>query len=222
MQLLNLQSFDVPGHPASERARKQKQEAAPSFTAAELEAAKQEARRQGYEEGMHAGIASAKHEATETERRLQQALEHVAQQCDALHQSYTRHLAEQQPVMQQLAATIARKLAEHALKHAPLSEIEGLLQQTLPLLVDQPSLTITVPASLDAALKEKIHALAAEAKVTIAGDERMSAGDARIAWKNGSVERNAAAIWQQVETILGVHAVTVPPPLRGGGKGEGD
>jgi flagellar biosynthesis/type III secretory pathway protein FliH len=207
---INMQPFEFYAFEENKprKAREQK------FSLADVEAAKHVARQEGYGEGAKAAADQARTEAVLREQSLNEVTRVLAAQCASLLGAYQEYMAQHIPAMTRLATQIARKVCRHALEHAPLKEIEGMVQETAPLLMSQPEIHITVHASLAAPLQDRIYrVLNADPKkvaIKISGEAGLGMQDCRISWKDGDAARDTQKLWQQVENLLEAHVGKMP------------
>lgn len=180
---------------------------APVFTAAELEAARTDARNEGYE----AGLAEA---ATRHEAALGQAAEALTVQLAAFRTDARQH-AEQQATMaaRLLLDTLAALFPALCAKHGP-AEARALCVAILPGVLDEPRITLSVHSAWASLLVQHVEELDPQlaARTKVVATDTMSPGDVRIAWAHGAAGRDAAGLWQRVASVLVEAGVLTPEP----------
>jgi len=175
----------------------------PTFSAAELEAARAEAWQAG-SDAASAAAAAADHAV------IRRAVTTAAEQLAAAHHELL-DLAEQS------AATIARLLLgslgvvlpELAARYGE-AELQGIIRIVVPGLFKEPAVTLRINPSHCATVAREIERLDPDlaARLQIVPTETIPAGDARIAWRNGGATRDAAALWQQVAATLALSGLS--------------
>ena len=165
------------------------------YSAEEVEAIKTQA----YEDGESSEMARA---ANLTERTISQLASTVQQALQSLDQDAFR--AKQQAF--QLAITSAGKLAQHALRQYPFTEIEPLIEECLANAPTQSRIMITAPEEVRSVLEERIQDLAQtyqiEGRICIQVDPNMPPGDCKIEWDEGGVARSLDEIEQMIADIV--------------------
>lgn len=164
---------------------------------AELDAAR--------EEGMRAGAAQ---ERATSERLQAEALTLISQRLEAIAQQQAAAIEGLSKEAIALALVVARKVATHLISQQPSVEIEGLFADCLQQLIDEPRIAVRVPDALLDGLKGRIEEISAgcgfEGKVVLLADPSLSASDCTLEWADGGAERNAEAIWSDIETRIGI------------------
>jgi len=169
----------------------------PSFSAAELTAAREAAWQDGQAEGMQQAAAS---EAAATRQVLAAIAEQLAEERAAA--------AER---AQSSAETIARLLLDSLAATFPAlcarygdAEVRAIIHAVLPALRQETAITVRAHPRTTAAATQEIARLDPDlaAHVQMLDCDGMQPGDVRIAWRNGSAARDAAALWQQVADVL--------------------
>ena len=183
-------------------AKKAAEEAAPApptFSEAELAAARAEAHAQGREEGL-------KEQADAIERRIMELLDAVNTRLGELFAMEIAAGEDRTRNAVGVAVTIVRKMFPHLQDQWGLKEVEDLVTRTLSEIAEEPKVTVTVhPDAIDA-LKARIDAIATETRfegeIDIQTDDLLDPSDCRMAWSRGGVEREAAALWQHIDEII--------------------
>jgi flagellar biosynthesis/type III secretory pathway protein FliH len=169
----------------------------PVYSAGDLAAAREAAWQDGREAGLKAAAAS---DAAATHRATQALVEQFAAECDA-----AASRAEQS------AETIARLLLDSLAATFPAlcarygdAEVRSIVRSVLPALSQEPTVTVRAHPRTARAVRQEIARLDPDiaAHIETVECDAMLPGDVRIAWRNGSATRDAAALWQQVAEIL--------------------
>jgi len=169
----------------------------PLFTAAELYAARDEAARESRDATL-AEIDATGRAAT----RL--ALTEIARQITAARADIVS-IAEQssQAIARLLVNCFATALPALSARHGP-AEVAAVLRHILPILHNEPKITIRVNTHLVEALTKEFHSADADlaARLRLIPTDAVALGDARITWENGAATRDTATLWTQIENIL--------------------
>jgi len=104
------------------------------------------------------------------------------------------------------AFAMARKLAGHALEHAPQGEVERALREAVHQAVGEPRVMLRANPRVIAALKERLaeiaHEEGFEGRIVPAEDPSMAAADCRIEWRGAGAERRTADIEQSLGELI--------------------
>jgi flagellar assembly protein FliH len=177
-----------------------------TFSEAEVEAAKKAA----YEEGLAAGKQQGYQQAQSEEQATQQALEKhtaaLAQNITTLQNEWKALVDSQQAALRELACGIAKQVCESLLEDQPTALFEDLAKRCLPLLMQQPHITISAHPELTESIRPILRRLCENSgyygEVEVKKDGSLGKHDARITWQQGSAEISELAIWQAVEVAL--------------------
>ncbi len=174
-----------------------------TFTAAELEAARAEARQAGCD-AASAAAASADH------AMIRATVAAVAEQIAAAHNEL-HDLADQSAasVARLLLGSLGVVLPELAARYGE-AELQAIIRIVLPGLFKEPAVTLRINPRHCVALSREIERLDPDlaARLLIVPTETIPAGDARIGWRNGGATRDAAALWAQVTATLGLSGLS--------------
>ena len=124
-----------------------------SYSDKEIEAVRAEARREGAEE------ATAR-ERISTARRQSDALEVIAARLATIAETQGAALGRVAEDAVTLTLDIARKIAPGLLRGAPLAEVEAMIREWLPQLMDEPHVVVRIDQSLLDGLRDHIDELA--------------------------------------------------------------
>ena len=171
--------------------------AEPVYSAADLQTARAEALREGHAAGMA--------EAEESNLVLaRDALLAIAGRLDTAREE-ARTIAEEAAealgrlVMDALAAAFPALCARHA-----EAELSAIVRAILPRLHEEPEIVVRTGPHMTAALTQEIAALDPDLldRVRLIPTDAIPPGDMRISWRAGSVRRDTAGLWADIENIL--------------------
>ena len=172
-------------------------EPAQVFTAAELEAAREAGRQEGYQ----ASLADATLlQAQLQSAALQSLADGIAAARASLHGVADAHAAD---LARTLLATLRAAVPATMRAHAA-TEIGALVQALAPGLRAEPELRVRTHPDHADMLREALVALTAEEScvLSVTTDAGVAPGDVKIAWQDGYARRDTAAIWTQVQAAL--------------------
>lgn len=186
----------------------------PSFTQAELEAARAEGFAAGREQGLKEAQASDQQATT-------RAIEAVGSSLASLLAEQSNALAAHERNALAAAVTMVRKLFPRLAAGQGIGEIEQVIGQCLARLREEPRIVVRVADPLLDLLRERINDLALHAgfagKVVLLAEESLAIDAVRVEWADGGAERNSEQIWQSIDGLL-AHALggagAAGPPAR--------
>lgn len=166
-----------------------------------------ESKQKSFEEGYAKGYSGAKTEQAELDKKIQENLDDITIKLIALgeviktrNNAHIKELAE-------VVLRVAKKVAGDALKNAPYDEIENTIRSCLPLLFDEPKISIFVNPDLVDNIKERITPLVQNAgfrnNIEISGSAELSAGSCNIEWNGGGLRNDKDVIWSRIEELCG-------------------
>lgn len=169
------------------------------FSRAELEAAKQAARA----EGQSAGLAEANDATT---AKAAATLEILAKGVTAFIAAQDATAAEtQRQAIAALRVIVAKTLPAFAAKGA-LAEIEALVTKCLVEALDEPRVVLRVANDVYEPVRGQLEAMATASgyagRIVLLADEALAAGDARLEWADGGVERTLAEQLAEVDAAM--------------------
>jgi flagellar assembly protein FliH len=107
----------------------------------------------------------------------------------------------------EVAVAVAAKLAPELIAREPLAEISALATECFRHLVSTPHVVVRVGPDAYEAAKEKLAQIAQargfEGRLVVQADTRLAAGDCRIEWADGGVNREEAAVRASIEEAVG-------------------
>lgn len=180
----------------------------PTFSEAELAAAKEEAYAAGKADGVRETMEA-------TEARLADALASAAAQLGEILRIEVESLDATAAASVRIAAAIARKLFPNLNERNGLGEVERVVRISMERLREEHSIVIHVAEPLREPLTARIDGIAGYAgfqgKVSIAAAEEIALGDCRIEWASGGAARDAAAIWRDIDAIIAENVIAALP-----------
>jgi len=166
-----------------------------------------DSRQKGYEDGYAKGYAGAKSDEAETEKKIQASLEDITLKLAAISEAVkTRNDAHIKELVD-LSLKLARKVAGTALKKDPYEEIENVVRNSLPLLFDEPLISVSVNVDLLEKTKGRIMELAKNEgfknNIEISGNQALTPGSCDIQWNGGGIKAHKDVIWEEIEELCG-------------------
>ena len=177
----------------------------------------QEARREGFAQGLAEGERST---AAQAARQLAASAEDLANRVSAMAASVDD--AKKQAIAEAvgLAMSVARKLAGGLIARQPAAEIETLVVECLATLNGVPHLVIRCEPSLADAVRDlataRMQTSGFTGRLVVLGDPDIAVGDARIEWADGGVVRDihklSAEIDARVAEYFAARGIVEPTP----------
>ena len=173
--------------------------APPTYTVEELEAAKQIAHQQGMQEGKAEAMASLEQQASFT-------LDLILRQIGNLFAEHKDWTEEVHRDSISIAVAIMRKLAPELLRGSELPQVEHIVNEAFQFLAEQPKVMIRVASELEGPLSSKVTLMASrvgyEGQVVLTADPELELSDCRISWHAGAVERSLNETWEQIDEMV--------------------
>ena len=189
--LLFDEDFDLPRPPPEPEVIQ------PVFTAAELNAARDEAARDSRDQALAEADASAR---LVTGRALTEIAAGMA-----AARSEAAAIAEQsaEAIARLLLDCFATAFPALSARHGP-DEMAAVLRAILPALHHEPKIAVRINPRLMLPMTEEIQSLDADlkARVRLVPVETVPPGDVRVTWENGAAVREIGSLWTQIEDIL--------------------
>lgn len=179
----------------------------PTYSEDQLQQARIEAKKMGYQEGFAAGLSQANAETESRQIAADEAMKHIAAQIGGLAGQYMQILEAQSSEVSELALLIARKVAEQALSERGVEAIVSMVGRCLPVIYLRPRLVVelnpeTLPVA-EARLKTLLREEGFEGELQFRANPALGVSDTRLDWGNGAAERSEQALWKQIEALLG-------------------
>lgn len=172
------------------------EEPPPSFSEAQISAAKGESYAQGKKDGVKEARAAQEEKIT----TLLQTIDTHAQRLIA---DEDRRDIEMMANAVKLAMRMTTKLLPHLSQQAGIGEIERTILQAITARKDEPRITILVSSAHAEALQARLDAMALEkgyaGRLTLTVDDHLPPGDCRVEWNNGGAERIYERLYADIE-----------------------
>ena len=176
----------------------------PTITLVEHERRRADAESQAYRNGFAAGQEQAQQEAAQ---RIAAALAVIADGLGRLDGALTAIEIRLETEAVEVAVAVAAKLAPALLAREPLVEISALATDCFHHLVAAPHVAVRVGSGIYDTAKEKIEEIARargfEGRLAMTPDEALAAGDCRIEWADGGVNRDQSATASAIDEMVG-------------------
>lgn len=178
----------------------------PQFTEDDLNAARAEGWRLGFE----AGHRKAHGELQAAVAATTQAIANELQQIDARHQQALLRIDGEAA---DLAMMIASKLAPELISREPLAEITALITRCLAEMPNEPRLVVRVAEDLVDDVSGLIDELVVRSgftgKIALLGEPGLHQADCRIEWADGGAERDIDALNRRIDEAVGRYRASV-------------
>lgn len=186
-------------HEAEVETHVEEEEAAPTFSEEELQAAKAEGFEQGKEEGIREAATATEQRILETLNTLSQQTQKIFQEMDGVNTTATQNAMS-------IGASIVKKLFPHLNQRQATNEVEGLIQTTIQQVINEPEIRIRVNSGLYEAINERflpiISKMGHDNKMKLISDNEMPEGNCQIEWESGGASRDATSMWREIDDIL--------------------
>jgi flagellar assembly protein FliH len=189
---------------------------APTFSEADMAAAKEAA----FQQGLVEGRAAAAKEVNEQQATI---LQHIEQLLGRLAGDLLKSFGQQRQAATDIALTIARKLVPEYVKKHGLQELTSAVEHCVVDMIHEPRLVLRVPdAQFDFMSKEvtgMAERLGYAGKLIVLADNTLGEHDCRIEWPDGGMEKNMSFTWSEIERQVARHgpvspvAAPVPPTV---------
>jgi flagellar assembly protein FliH len=203
------QSFDAPDPPRGAGRKSQPLPPEPTFTKAELEAARAAAASEARAAARAEAAGSTEAQAAATLARLEAALA-------AVLDARARLAEEAQRRAMEITQAVLRKAVPALSRKAPLLEIEAMVADCLRETFDEPRIVLRVADALFEAMHKRLAALTAATgfagRVILLADETLGPGDARVEWADGGAERDIGRLMRDIDGALARALDTIPVP----------
>jgi|GEM_PF-971185 len=175
--------------------------------AADLAAAVNSAREEGYKNGYVAGEQKLDAGIAAREEAIKNILEVISNRITLAAEEHKGYLARQQDTVRDLSLTIARKIAGDALAKSPYSYVDKAIGESLALIVGEAKITINVSGGLLEGLKQRVDVIKEllrdfKGEIEVRADAEIADYDCVVEWKNGRLQYGQSELWNQIEAIL--------------------
>ena len=160
-------------------------------------------KQEAYDEGFASGKTAGSNEQTAQLAKLMLTIDHNV---TGLMQNLAKIAQEQDAHTRQLVLAVAKKILPEFTARYGMGEIEALLSETIREMAREPRLVVRVHEEQFDAVNERVQAIATDrayaGKVIVLADAEVAAGDCRVEWADGGIERNTQATWNAVERTI--------------------
>ncbi len=222
MAAFNPRPFSFADLDEPRAAEEEKEAPPPVYTEEEMAQALTAARAQGVQEGRRAAeddAARRRHAIIEaaTDRMLEET-HRLLDEVESQGQALSRHAFE-------LALAITGRVLPDAARRHALGEIEAVIANALEDRSEQPRLVLRIAEELFEDVRDAAELAAAqrgfEGRLIVLAETGMAAGDIRIEWADGGIERRTAAMLDQVRQIAERFGAAGPSERAAGSAGAG-
>ena len=177
----------------------------PTFSAAELEAARNHARHAGHAAAV-AELAAADHAVIR--RTVTEIAAQLANAREAAADVATRSA---EAIAALLLDSLALALPALCAGYGD-AELAAVIGAVLPALTQEPAITVRLHPRHEAMVTREVERLDPDlaGRTRIVPLATMAPGDVRVVWRNGSATRDTAALWARVSEALGVVGLLQP------------
>jgi flagellar assembly protein FliH len=190
--------------------------AAPKIDLAAHQAEIAQAEARGYRNGVSAAEAQAR---TEAERRAAMALENIGAALDRVIASLAAVERKLEVEAVEVAAAVAKKLANELVASEPLAEIAALAAGCLGELRTAPHVVVRVHESLHEQVQTQLAEIAAmrgfEGRLVVLGEADIAPGDCRLEWADGGVVRDRASAQALIDEAVARYVAARRSPASG-------
>ena len=171
----------------------------PTFSEAELAAAKAAA----FAEGRKAGLTEA---STASDRLAAEALEAIGKRLASLKAAHDAALDAARRSAVAVAAAIAGKIAPEVARKSAVESISALVAERLPDLMEEPRIVVRIATpQLDlvkARIEDTAKRIGFTGKFILLSEDGLDAPDCRIEWADGGTERIAPRIAAEIDKLV--------------------
>lgn len=213
-------SFDPVDAAKKRAARKAAPPPDPTFSSAELAAARQS----GYDEGREAGAAEI---LRSLESTVAETLGAISDQLGSIAPLYTRALERSRAEAIDIARAITRKIVSGQAVDGILAAVESVITVILPRLMDEPRVVIRVSDDLLDPLQARLPAMTERCgfpgSLILLAEPTLSGPDCRVEWADGGAEHDAGSLWTEIDGLIERYIAGFGVDDDGGGvPGDGD
>jgi flagellar assembly protein FliH len=175
----------------------------PTITVIEAERRRADAESVAYRKGFAAGQAQAQSEAGE---RVAAALAVIADGLARIERALAGIEARLETEAVDVAVAVGSKLATELIAREPFAEIGALAAECFRQLVATPHIAVRIAPDIYDEAKHKLEETAAlngfQSRLTVLADASLLAGDCRIEWAEGGVDRDRTAALAAIDDVV--------------------
>ena len=196
--------------------------ALPAFTEDQMKEAEEKAREEGRLSGLEEGREAAWQEAmVSLEKQNADTLLSIDASLKNVLNELEKNAQESFSTAVEFAMAVCRKAVPALCEANAVQEIRSLLEKNLHFLKDEPKISLRLTPFLADRIKPVLTDLVKRegygGKIAVVRDDTLSAGDCRVEWKNGGLEKNIQDVLNHTEELVTLY--THPAPA---GKPEAD
>lgn len=162
-----------------------------------------EAEAAGFARGFQQGANEA---GAEAERRSAATIERIAAAMTALDRQIEAVEARFETEAVEVAVAVAKKLAPELVSQEPFAEIAALAIDCFRNLVKCPHVVVRVNDALHETAREKLDEIvrrcSPDTRLVVLAEPEIAAGDCRIEWADGGIDRDSAAIAAAIDEAV--------------------
>lgn len=178
----------------------------PTYSQAELDRARLSGFEEGFQKGVIEGKTSAANEDSVLNQKLQATLSKLGGDLAAAHAEFQELYQSKYHDLIGLALSVANKVAGSALQENADQSISALIEQTLPMLLRQPKITLYVHPDIKSPVETHVLRIALESgyegKVIVTSHPDLDIADCRLEWHDGAVERSTGSLWKEILEVI--------------------
>ena len=178
----------------------------PTFSEEELEAAKEEAYRHGFEDGEKKGLAYAQSDVAKIEQAALDQVPHIIEQMKSIFASYNQFAVEQKQSLPQLSLALAKKICGDLPPEYLLEQVVHYTTECIEQMLGEPELHVYVHPALTDRVEQRLAQQFANSHepgdVLIHSDDALALSDCRVEWRAGGMEYVHGTILEQLETLV--------------------
>mgnify|MGYP001229635400 CR=1 FL=1 len=163
----------------------------------------QEAREEGYADGLIAGESNAASMAAQT---IAAAAGTLAAHAASMTAALDRARLDNQRDAVELALSVARKLAGHLIASRPTAELEALIAECMPSLSGVPHLVIRCHPDLADQIRDIAQSQIATSgyagRLVVMGEPDIRLGDGRLEWVDGGLIRDSDLLAAEIDRTI--------------------
>jgi flagellar biosynthesis/type III secretory pathway protein FliH len=169
----------------------------PVITVADLEAARQQAWQNGYDDATAAAARSTQTATRDSLGAIAAALGDARQRATEIAEQAAEELARL------LLDCMATALPDLCVQHGD-AELRAMVRTLLPALLQEQTVTIRLNPANAAAVTREFESLGPDPGtcMQVIATESLAPGDMRVSWRGGQAARDATALWAQIAEIL--------------------
>ena len=183
----------------------------PTMTVIEAERRRADAESVAYRNGFAAGQEQAHAQANE---RIAAALAVIADGLSRIERALSGIEARLETEAVEVAVAVGEKLSAELIAREPFAEISALAADCFRQLVATPHIAVRIGPDIYDEARHKLEEIARlhgfEGRLTVLADANLLAGDCRIEWAEGGVDRDRAAESAAIEDVVARYAAARP------------